>query len=39
MGTDGIDWVFDAAREGTFPEGGGSWWRLALKYGVLEADL
>ena len=39
MGTDGIDWVFDASREGTFPEDGGSWWRLALKYGVLEAVL
>ena len=39
METDGIDWVFDASREGTFPEGGGSWWRLVLKYGVLEAVL
>ena len=34
-----IDWVFDTSREGTFPKGDGSWWRLILKYWVLMAVL
>ena len=40
MDTDGADWIFDASREGTFPKGGkGSWWRVSLKYWVIESIL
>ena len=39
MDTDGADWIFDASREGTFPKGKGSGWRVILKYWVIESIL
>lgn len=39
MDTGGIDWVFDASREGTFPKGEGSGWRRIIKYWVISSIL